>query len=87
MAKNFGVKYAFFGRTPANDPDFAELAAVLRRRKIPYATVSQGDEMNVGGASVQFLYPEADDSPNAVSDNNHSVVLRAVYGSKDVADR
>ena len=84
VAKNFQVKYAFFGRTPANDADFAELADVLQKKKIPYATVSRGDEMNVDGVSVQFLSPEADDSPNAVSDNNHSVVLRVVYGSKKI---
>ena len=82
VAKNFGVKYAFFGRTPANDPDFVELAEILQKRKIPFTTVSQGDEMNVGGASIQFLYPEPDDSLNAVSDNNHSIVLRVVYGSR-----
>jgi len=82
VAKNFGVKYAFFGRTPANDPDFIELATILQKRRIPYTTVSRGDKINVGGASVQFLYPEPDESTSAVSDNDHSVVLRVVYGAR-----
>ena len=31
---------------------------------------------------MQVLFPENDDSPNAVSDNDHSLVLRLVYGSR-----
>ncbi len=81
-AKNFRVRTAFFGRTPFEDQDFAELDEVLTKRKIPSAVLKRGDNLNFGGATVEVLYPEADDSPKPVSDNNHCLVVRVTYGNK-----
>ncbi|CAN5484225.1 DNA internalization-related competence protein ComEC/Rec2 [soil metagenome] len=82
VARNFGVRSALFGRTPMNDPDFAALAEVLKRRGIPSDTLAQGDLMKFGDVRVEVLYPVANDDPNAISDNDHSLVLRIVYGSR-----
>lgn len=82
VAKNFGVGSAIFGRTPMKDPDFATLVGVLRRRGIPTELVARGDRFNFGGVTVEVLYPTASDDPDAISDNDHSVVLRFVYGSR-----
>ena len=84
IAKNFRVRGAFFGRTPATDEDFIELQSVLTRKKIPSRILSRGDVLAFGDVKVEILYPEIDDSPEAVSDNNHSVVLRIVYGTKKI---
>ena len=84
VAKNFRVRGAFFGRMPEKDGDFAELYQVLRKRKIEILKLKRGDVLNFGGAVVEVLYPEADDSPEAVSDNNHSIVLRIVFGTKKI---
>jgi competence protein ComEC len=84
VAKNFGVRHALFGRMPVDDPDFTELAAVLTRKKIPSSLISQGDEMEIGGARIEVLYPSQDDSPSAASDNDHSVVLRLVFGERRI---
>jgi competence protein ComEC len=64
------------------DPEFAALKSVLERRGVPYKLISRGQVMNFGGAIVQILYPLLDDSPSAESDNNHSVVVRLVYGTR-----
>jgi competence protein ComEC len=82
IAKNFRVRGAFFGRTPAKDEDFVELQSILNRKNIPSLTLSRGDVLTFGDVKVEILYPETGDSPEAVSDNNHSVVLRVIYGSK-----
>ncbi len=82
VAKNFKVRAAFFGRMPFEDKDFAELFEALQKKKIEIVEVSRGDELEIGSAKIQILYPEKDDSPKPVSDNNHSVVLRIVYGTK-----
>jgi competence protein ComEC len=82
VAKNFSVGEALFGRMPAADPEFQELAAVLRDRGVPFDYVSRGQQLKFGGASVEVLYPRADRSTDAPSDNNHSVILRIVYGSR-----
>jgi competence protein ComEC len=82
VAKNFRIGSAVFGRTPMNDPDFAALAEVLQRRGIPTETIARGDQIKFGDVTVEVLYPLATDDPNAVSDNDHSVVLRVIYGSR-----
>ncbi|MBS1793461.1 MAG: ComEC/Rec2 family competence protein [Acidobacteria bacterium] len=82
VAKNFRVRAAFFGRTPETDADFAALAEVLRRRRIEAVVVKRGDVLDFGAARVEVLYPEADDSATADADNDHSVVLRVLFGAK-----
>ncbi|MFN0278999.1 MAG: ComEC/Rec2 family competence protein [Pyrinomonadaceae bacterium] len=82
VAKNFSIGSAVFGRTPMNDPDFAALAEVLRTREIPTEAISRGDRLKFGDVIVEVLYPTASDDPNAVSDNDDSVVLRFIYGSR-----
>jgi competence protein ComEC len=82
VAKNFSIGSAAFGRTPMDDPDFAELADVLQRRGIHTELLARGDHFEYGGVRVEVLYPIASDDPNALSDNDHSVVLRIVYGSR-----
>ncbi len=82
VAKNFHVRAAFFGRTPEKDQDFAELFTVLQKRNIEIIKLKRGDVLSFEKASVEILFPEADASPEAVSDNNHSVVLRVLFGAK-----
>ena len=82
IAKNFDVTTAFFGREPLKDPEFSNLKSVLERRNVPAKLVSRGQAMNFGGAAVEVLYPRADASADAPSDNNHSVVLRIVFGNR-----
>ena len=82
VAENFQVRAAFFGRMPFEDKDFAELYEVLQKKKIEIVEVSRGDEFEIGEVKMQILYPEKDLSAKPVSDNNHSVVLRIIYGTK-----
>ena len=82
VAKNFRVRAAFFGRMPAAGEDFAELNKILQKRKVEIFTLKRGDVLTFGKASVEVLYPEPDDSLRSVSDNNHSIVLRLVFGAK-----
>ena len=82
VAKNFSIGSAVFGRTPLDDPDYAELAAALKRRGIASTKVFRGDVLQFGDVRVEVLYPEPSDDPNAASDNDNSVVLRIVYGNR-----
>jgi competence protein ComEC len=82
VAKNFRVRAAIFGRTPLKDLEFAELYSILQKRGIQSLTVSRGDILTFGGAKVEVIYPEKDENTEAVSDNNHSLVLRIVYGAR-----
>jgi competence protein ComEC len=82
VARNFDVRGAYFGRMPAGDQDFIELADVLDKKGIPSQIISAGDRFTIGGFDVDVLFPKADDSPTALSDNNHSVVLKLTYGQR-----
>jgi competence protein ComEC len=82
VAENFGIGSVLLARQPTDDPEFRELDRVLQKRGISKDVVSRGKVMRIGGATVEVLYPLADPSPDAVSDNNHSVVVRIVYGSR-----
>ncbi|MEP6945282.1 MAG: ComEC/Rec2 family competence protein [Acidobacteriota bacterium] len=82
VAKNFSIGTAAFGRMPLADPEYAELAAVLNRRGIPIESVARGDHLTFGGVSIEVLNPNATGDPTAVSDNDHSVVLRISMGER-----
>ncbi len=69
---------------PPNDAEFAELHEVLQKRNVSSVVVTRGDTMNFGGVTIEVLYPNADESAEVVSDNNHSLVLRVNYGARKI---
>jgi len=79
VAKNFKIKAAFFGRTPFKDENFAELYSVLQKRKIDAVKLLKGDVLIFGDVKIEILFPTGTDE---ISDNNHSLVLRIIYGEK-----
>ncbi|MGI8812220.1 MAG: ComEC/Rec2 family competence protein [Pyrinomonadaceae bacterium] len=84
VAANFAVGDALFGREPSDDPEFAELAAVLAKRGIASRAISRGDATEIGGVRVEFLWPEAESLPNSPSDNDHSVVTMLTFGERRI---
>lgn len=81
IANNFEVKTAFLARTPLQDAEFVELDNVLKKQNIPITKVSKGVKLNFGEVTINILSPENDDSKNAISDNNNSIVFQMVYGN------
>ncbi len=82
VARNFSVKKTFFGRAPIGDEDFANLNSVLLKRSIPSEIIGRGDVLNIANVKIEVLAPEHDESPSAISDNNHSVVVRMIFGNR-----
>lgn len=82
VARNFSVGSAFVGRSPMGDHDFAEFADGLLRRGVTVGTLNRSDRLNFGGVTVEVLYPKTTTDPEAVSDNDHSVVIRIAMGSR-----
>ncbi len=82
MAKNFRVRAAIFGRMPMRNAEFAELFSILQKRGIEEVTLSRGDVLTFDAVKIEVLYPEKNDNLEAVSDNNHSLVLRVIYGDR-----
>jgi len=84
VAKNFRIRAAIFGRVPLKDTDFAELYEILQKREIPVVKLSRGDGLNFGDVKIEVLSPSLDKNTEAISDNNQSVVLRLIYGSRKI---
>lgn len=82
VAQNFRIRAALFGRTPMKDADFVELFNVLQKRDVPLVTLARGDVVHFGDVRIEVLYPGRDENAEAISDNNHSVVLRIIYGAR-----
>lgn len=84
VANNFRVRAAIFGRAPVKNAEFARLDAILAKRGIESVTVARGDVLTFGAAKIEILYPLRDDSPEAVSNNDNSLVLRVIYGDRKI---
>lgn len=82
VASNFAVGKAFFGRMPPDDPELNELMSVLAKREIPIEALTRGRVLDIGGVHVEILYPAGD--PAGPSDNDHSLVLRLVFGNRKI---
>ena len=82
IAANFRVRAAFFGRTPPQNAEFANLARILQERGIESRTLSRGDTLPFGAARVQVLYPEKDTDTVKDSDNNQSLVVSIDLGNR-----
>ncbi len=82
VAKNFVIGSAIFGRLPAEDPEYAELADVLGRRGISSTNIYRGDVLHFGDVMVEVIYPPEADESKSTSENNSSVVLRIIFGNR-----
>jgi competence protein ComEC len=54
----------------------------LARRNIPFQVITTGDILDFGEVSIEVLNPQADSDADAIYDNDHSLVLRIIYGSR-----
>ena len=84
IAKNFRVRAAFFGRTPLKNAEFANVFSILQRRGIESVILSRGDVLTFDDVKIEVLSPEKTVNADAVSDNNHSIVLRLNYGERKI---
>lgn len=84
VAKNFRVRAALFGKTPLKDANFTELYEVLQKRGVSIVKLARGDVLNFEKVRIEVLSPAGDDSSEAVSDNNNSLVLRISYGARKI---
>ncbi len=84
VAKNFRVSGAFFGRTPLKNAEFANVFSILQKRGIESATISRGDILSFDDVKIEVLSPEKDTNADAISDNNHSIVLRLNFGERKI---
>ena len=81
VAKNFRIGHAMIGPIPTDDPEYDELKGVLESRAVKTTFISAGHSLNVGGVTIDILYPPENIAPDT-SPNDTSVVLRLTYGER-----
>jgi len=83
VARNFEVRAALIGRDESREAEFARLATTLRRERVPVELIGRGDRLEIGGATIDVLWPPHAGAENQpVSANNDSLVLRVRYGAR-----
>jgi competence protein ComEC len=82
VARNFKVRAAIVGRTPAGDPGYRRFAETMQQAGVPVERIGAGDVLRFGEVSAQVLWPPPRNDFTAGSRNNDSVVLRVGYGEK-----
>jgi competence protein ComEC len=83
VAGNFRVGAALVARTPAADAEFSRLAETAAREGVPIHLVGRGDRLRFGAVAVDVLWPPpVDETSDAPSRNDDSIVLRVRFGGK-----
>ncbi|WP_459815881.1 DNA internalization-related competence protein ComEC/Rec2 [Geotalea toluenoxydans] len=81
IADNFKVGEFWESRPAMDDSEnYRNLRAIIDKRKIPVREIHASDhQMDIGGARLEFLWPEADSSNQYPDLNQRSLVFRLVY--------
>ena len=82
IVRNFKVRGAIVARTPAFDVGFARFVESLSAARVPLEVIGRGDSIEVGGVSVDVLWPPQLADLNAMYRNNDAVVLRVRHGDR-----
>jgi competence protein ComEC len=82
IIRNFNVRAAIAGRTPFDDPEFAEFAATAEKHGVPVYLTGRGDAFRFGAVEIMTLWPTRSVNQAAPSGNNDSVVLRLSFGNR-----
>lgn len=77
---NFSVKGALTARENVKDADFQRFTDALRQKKTPLQVISKGEIFRFGGAEMQVISPNSDDSLNQSYGNDESIVIIIKYG-------
>jgi competence protein ComEC len=83
VLKNFKPKELWVGLLPPSQA-LDSLLATAQTLGIKVVRHWEGDEFNLGGATVQVLFPPQDWPVGAKPQNNDSMVLRVSYGDSSV---
>lgn len=81
VARNFKIGHAWFGIPSPDDPDYVRLTSILDRYGVPKATLSRGDNFEIGGVRIETLDPPVSGSETR-SENDRSLVLRLTFGNR-----
>jgi competence protein ComEC len=71
-------------RAPATDTEFIKFAETMRQRNVPVNLLGAGDVIQIGEITISVVWPPLNDSLEAPSRNNDSMVLRIDYVNRSI---
>lgn len=80
VMENFTVKRVFDSGQVTASALYRQYLTMVHKKNIPFATLSAGQELDIGGATLKILNPGATPFTDENSLNNNSVVARLIYG-------
>lgn len=79
---NFAVKRIYDSGQVTTSALYRNYLAAVKKKNIPFAVVAAGQDIDIGGATLQILSPPSPPIKGGDADlNNNSIVARLVYGS------
>ncbi|MBX3243384.1 MAG: ComEC/Rec2 family competence protein [Acidobacteria bacterium] len=82
VARNFDISAAYLSSVHGEGDHTRELKDVLAKKRVPIVELGSGEWFDVGGVSVEVIYPPYDMSTEAMSRNDRSLVIRLTYGRR-----
>jgi len=78
VVRNFDVGGIYIGAWPHGESELDELFAAAAKRSVPIEQVGRGDRFEIGGVSIETVWPIKGRELSG-SDNNSSIVMRLIY--------
>ena len=84
VARNFNVRAAFVARAPRADPEYARFARSMYSSGVSVHLIGRGDSLRFGPVIADVLWPMRNDSTDAPSNNDDSIVLRLRFNERTI---
>jgi competence protein ComEC len=84
VLRNFQVRSALVARIPNTDPEYLKFAETLRVNHVPANIIGSGDILDFGEVRIVVLWPPFNDTVEAQSRNNDSIVIRLDFGERSI---
>ncbi|MGQ0541277.1 MAG: ComEC/Rec2 family competence protein [Blastocatellia bacterium] len=84
ILRNFTVGKIYSGGLGGDDADADDFLTAAKISCLPIETLRKGDVIEIGGARVEVLHPNAEAVSGRYTENDRSVVLRIVYGETSI---
>lgn len=82
VARNFDISAVYLSSVHGEGDHTRELKDVLAKKRVPIVELARGEWFDVGGVSVEVIYPPYDIGTEAMSRNDRSLVIRLTYGRR-----
>ncbi|HXT64504.1 MAG TPA: ComEC/Rec2 family competence protein [Pyrinomonadaceae bacterium] len=82
VVRNFKVQGAIVARSPTRDAGFERFARSLNAAHVPMEIIGRSDSIDVGGVTIDVLWPPQTADVDSTYRNNDALLLRVRFGQR-----